>query len=324
MTIVKMCPRKLQSGEFVLKLFSFLFFIYLNSPHRFAAHYDFIRHEEILANYVEHVTRNISEQIFTYPCNYDDIVDENRYVFTRQYREEILHPEQIWTGGEYRPEECRAGYSSAIIIPYRQREEQLHSFLLYIHNFLRLQRVHYRILLIEQYDQKPFNRAKLLNIGSIIAKEYGFQCFIFTDVDLLPMNLANLYACTIKPRHMSSSIDQWRYQLPYKGLFGGVVSILEHHFMAINGLSNLYEGWGGEDDDFYSRLKEKNLHIVRFPPDVSTYAMLQHEPQPRNENRYRLLQKGNERYSTDGLNSLQFVEKERKMHSLFTHILVET
>lgn len=319
-----MCPRKWQTIEFLWKFTLFAIFLYINSPQRFAAHYEYVPQSEILSNFEELVTRNVSEQLFIYPCTYDDIILENRHVYTRQYRDEILHSEQIWTGGEYRPDECRAAYSTAIIIPYRQREEQLHTFLMYMHNFLRLQRLHYRILLIEQYDQKPFNRAKLLNIGSIIAKEYGFQCLIFTDVDLLPMNLGNLYACTGRPRHMSSAIDQWRYQLPYRTLFGGVVSILEQHFMAINGLSNLYEGWGGEDDDFYRRLQAKHIEIIRFPPGISAYAMIPHEPQPKNEKRFQLLEEASKRYEVDGLNSLRFVEKERRLHSLFTHILVET
>ncbi len=39
------------------------------------------------------------------------------------------------------------------------------------------------------------------------------------------------------------------FRLPYYELVGGVFSINVHHFLLVNGYSNLYWGWGGEDDD---------------------------------------------------------------------------
>lgn len=43
----------------------------------------------------------------------------------------------------------------------------------------------------------------------------------------------------------------FRFNLPYEGLFGGVISILTEQFQEVNGMSNLFEGWGGEDDDLF-------------------------------------------------------------------------
>lgn len=43
----------------------------------------------------------------------------------------------------------------------------------------------------------------------------------------------------------------FRYNLPYLGIVGGVSSIESSDFLRINGMSNLYEGWGAEDDDFF-------------------------------------------------------------------------
>lgn len=39
------------------------------------------------------------------------------------------------------------------------------------------------------------------------------------------------------------------YRLPYHKLVGGVFNIRPDHFFLVNGYSNLYWGWGGEDDD---------------------------------------------------------------------------
>lgn len=39
--------------------------------------------------------------------------------------------------------------------------------------------------------------------------------------------------------------------------------------MQVNGMSNKYWGWGLEDDEFYVRLKEAGLSVMR-PQNVST------------------------------------------------------
>lgn len=71
--------------------------------------------------------------------------------------------------GEFWPEECNPTFSTAIIVPYRNRAGQMKQFLSYIHNFLRKQSIHYKIFIVEQNDEKPFNRAKLFNIGAKVS-----------------------------------------------------------------------------------------------------------------------------------------------------------
>lgn len=99
---------------------------------------------------------------------------------------------------------------TANLLGYRDRAEQLRGFLVYMHTFFRRQSIHYRIFVIEQVDSRPFNRAKLLNIGAKAATKAGYPCLILHDVDLIPLKPANLYSCTIHPRHMSSSINNFR------------------------------------------------------------------------------------------------------------------
>lgn len=67
-----------------------------------------------------------------------------------------------------------------------------------------------------------------------------------------------------------------RYLLDYKELFGGAVGITQDQFIAVNGFSNEFYGWGGEDDDFFRRLKDKGLGVIRLSPVISSYRMLPH------------------------------------------------
>ena len=60
----------------------------------------------------------------------------------------------------------------------------------------RQARLHYRLYLIDQADQQPFNRGKLMNIGFVEAmKDFNWTCVVFHDVDLLPEDDRNLYTC---------------------------------------------------------------------------------------------------------------------------------
>lgn len=53
-----------------------------------------------------------------------------------------------------------------------------------------------------------------MNVGFMEAqrlKAGGWHCFVFHDIDLLPMDTRNLYSCPKQPRHMSASIDKLNF-----------------------------------------------------------------------------------------------------------------
>ncbi|KAL5286916.1 hypothetical protein ACFFRR_008114 [Megaselia abdita] len=299
-----------------------IFFIYTIFPSNFATHYPYISKDDLISSLVvNNLPKSNDTQEF---CKYQDLVRNNEYFYVSENIEKIHEPEDINAGGEFFPLDCQAVYRTAVIVPYRNRESQLETFLIYMHNYLRRQRIHYRIFVIEQNDSKPFNRAKLFNIGSVIAKRFNYNCMILHDVDLLPMYLGQLYGCTTLPRHMCAGVSDFRYNLLYKELFGGVVSITLDQFNQINGLSNLYEGWGGEDDDFFARLEATKIPICRFAPPFNIYYMLPHKKETPNSNRRNLLVNAVQRHRYEGLNTLNFKEKAVEIKTLFTRVLVDT
>lgn len=67
-----------------------------------------------------------------------------------------------------------------------------------------------------------------MNVGFKEAlKEDHYDCFIFHDVDMIPENNKNLYLCDDHARHLSSAIDEMRYQWVYNS---NIVYFKRFHF----------------------------------------------------------------------------------------------
>lgn len=237
---------------------------------------------------------------------------------------EKKYPEVYW-GGRYSPLDCKPRHRVAIIVPYRDRQQHLAMFLNHMHPFLMKQQLEYGIFIVEQAGQSDFNRAKLMNVGFMESqrlKADGWQCFIFHDIDLLPLDGRNMYSCPRQPRHMSASIDKLNFRLPYEDIFGGVSAMTKEQFTSVNGFSNKYWGWGGEDDDMFYRLKKRNYHIARYKMSIARYAMLDHKKSSPNPKRYQLLSQTGKTFLKDGLTTLEYEIVEVSQHHLYTHILV--
>ncbi|XP_050049401.2 beta-1,4-N-acetylgalactosaminyltransferase bre-4-like isoform X1 [Dermacentor andersoni] len=229
----------------------------------------------------------------------------------------------VMTGGRFRPKECTSRHRLAILIPYRNREEHLKIFIYNIHRVLARQQIDYGVFVIEQGDNKEFNRAKLLNIGFVESTAlYDYQCFVFHDIDLVPVDDRNVYTCPQQPRHMSVRIDE-KSGVPYVLMFGGVSALSKELMLRVNGYSNVYWGWGAEDDDMTFRLKHINQTILRRPADIARYKSLRHTQSKKNEARHGILKDWEKRYKTDGLNSLKYKVMDMAFKKLYTWILAD-
>ncbi|XP_052098692.1 beta-1,4-N-acetylgalactosaminyltransferase bre-4-like [Mytilus californianus] len=230
-------------------------------------------------------------------------------------------------GGRSKPSHCCPRHSVAIIVPYRNRNRQLRTFLYNIHPMLHRQELDYGIYVVEQGGNSKFNRAMLMNIGFVKALEHDdYQCIVFHDVDLIPENDRNMYTCSKHPRHLSVAIDIFNYSLPYNNIYGGVSAMTKEQFQKVNGFPNRYFGWGGEDDDMWLRIEKAGFNVSRYSIDVGRYKMLKHGPDNGNEintMRWTMLEKSNDYFNIDGLNSLHYKVIKKDTNSLFTRFLVE-
>lgn len=71
------------------------------------------------------------------------------------------------------------------------------------------------------------------------------------------------------------------HRLPYPEYVGGVLAMSRDQFIAVHGFSNYYFGWGGEDDDMFHRIKQRNFTVVR--PNITKYFMIRHGSDKYNE-----------------------------------------
>lgn len=172
------------------------------------------------------------------------------------------------------------------IVPYRNRFEHRCEFVLH----MRTNYPEIPIKIIEQADDKPFNRGKLLNIGFLL-NDYDY--YIFHDVDMIPENV-DYSEPRGRPLHLATEVEQFNYTMPYPEYFGGVVLFTKQQFSFINGYTNLLYGWGLEDDVMRRDLHWKGIKIDR---KKARFRSLYHEP---NGNKYSDQYKANEKLLRGG------------------------
>ena len=160
-----------------------------------------------------------------------------------------------------------------IVVPYRDRQAHLDEFIPHMLRFFEREgpnRVfEWRILIVEQSPDLPFNRGAVKNIGfATLAPD--IDCVCFHDVDWLPVDAD--YGWPVNPAMLISD------GLPFppefvRNLFGGAVLLQNSHFVAANGYSNDYWRWGFEDVD----LRERLVHCGLQPEHrQGTYVNLPH------------------------------------------------
>jgi hypothetical protein len=168
-----------------------------------------------------------------------------------------------------------------LLLPYytyginQFRKDQLNRFLKHMNSFLD---DNYKIVVIEQKNNLPFNRGKLLNIGFLECEKIidcKIKYYIHHNIDLFPENtLKNHYTYT--PQNIVKDL------YGHKDGIGGITIINKHTFKMINGYPNNFVNWGGEDIVLLNRLKKSSIIIDRSHYNKGIFE----EQHPRINNKF--------------------------------------
>ncbi|KAL6742828.1 hypothetical protein Aduo_015935 [Ancylostoma duodenale] len=235
----------------------------------------------------------------------------------------------LMPGGHYTPSNCIATDKIAVIIPFRDRDTHLRILLNNLHPFLTKQMLDYSIIVVEQVANQTLNRAKLFNAGFVEAMlMYPWNCILFHDVDVLPEDDRILHTCpTRNPRHMAVAMNKFGYKIPYATMFGTSTALTVEQFRRVNGFSNRYWGWGGEDDDMYTRVVTAGYDVDRYPENIARFTMIKHGMEPKsnpvNPCRHNLMELTTRDWQKDGLSNLAYKIIRITHKKLYTHILVD-
>jgi predicted glycosyltransferase involved in capsule biosynthesis len=222
-----------------------------------------------------------------------------------------------------------------IIIPFRDttpnkvRTKQLKEFIPHITKFAKLSKNKFVLYIIEQSkDNTRFNRGKLINVGYEKAKKDKCDWIIMHDVDILPSQSLLSYYETYPtdPIHIA---HLWKYY-DYESYFGGIVSINIKQFKDTNGFPNTFEGWGKEDDAFFTRLMRTTNQIILRPrprsgtfKDLDTHAYTPDDANPKGKEQLRHDRKG-DNYKKNGLSNLKYtIKKTTNPRKNVTRIIVK-
>ncbi|XP_014050809.1 beta-1,4-galactosyltransferase 1 isoform X3 [Salmo salar] len=235
-----------------------------------------------------HKTPLVTEEFEKCPDHSPLLVGPLRIEFSTPVSLDTVRKENpgLQEGGRYKPHDCVALQKVALIIPFRHRDEHLKFWLYYLHPILQRQQLDYGVYVINQDGDNTFNRAKLMNIGYAEAlKEYDYDCFVFSDVDIIPMDDRNTYKCFSQPRHLSVSMDKYGFKVDNRKMY----------------ISRPDSEVGKCRMIRHERDKNNNDNPQRFKRITHTLMTM----------------------DTDGLNSLEYEVVAVEKHDLFTKITVD-
>lgn len=168
----------------------------------------------------------------------------------------------------------------AVIFPYREQVQQNRSQQLKdtIDYYTKLNKSNIDYYIIEQGNDKPFNRGTLLNAGHDILKKsnIGYENEVHHDIDVQADDTLIKYFYSDNVVAASQSDNPINKPIYNKDFFGLMVILPVNIMDQINGYSNMFWGWGYEDGNIRDRIRSKNIPIFVANPNIINIKFLPH------------------------------------------------
>lgn len=206
----------------------------------------------------------------------------------------------------------------SVIVPYRDRAEHLALFKPAVYNYLKGNLdCHFEINIVEQFGTDPFNRAKLLNIGACLTSNAYTSYLCFHDVDHLPLNVDYSY----NYKRDNGPIQLVKSSMQPIDYLGGVTLFPTGIFWDLNGFSNDFWGWGGEDNEMMHHLQREGVKVIKR---FGVWDIIDHK-KSGTFNMKKWEQSLNFRHKFDGVRNCRYELKDTKYQPEFNlrHFLVE-
>jgi beta-1,4-galactosyltransferase 4 len=190
----------------------------------------------------------------------------------------------------------------SIVVPYRNREDQLEQFIPHMNKYLP----EAKIVIVEQADDKPFNRARLINVGFL---EFPADHICAHDVDMLPINVF-YYEYDGVQQKASSEIQR-------VGYLGGVTIFDANIFWLMCGYHN----------DYFCRAEDCELafHLKRLQiPVRNSFGTFHQLPHPRTGPEFipELWQKAQVPRTKNMLKTCEYQLISKEVHETHVHLKV--
>jgi hypothetical protein len=177
------------------------------------------------------------------------------------------------------------------------------------------------VVVCEQLDSNPWNKGLLFNAAY---KEFGKDCdyLVLHDVDFLPVAGKVDYSFCECPTMIAGEASQFDYRLFYRDFFGGVVVLSKDHYEQVNGFSNRFKGYGGEDDHLKVSFTQKGILTKVKSGRFECFA----HPRPKRSDHYRhnLSVLGAGRDFSEGLSTARYEVSSVENKGTYTHLKIIT
>lgn len=144
-----------------------------------------------------------------------------------------------------------------IVVPYRDREEHLEKFLKAAPKYFNTQNITYDILICELDSEGDWNAGLCCNSLINFVKDKQYEYIYIHHVDIYP----------IEGDISFPNQNEYYFNI---GDYGSCI-VSYKNFIKAGGYSNLFWGWGGEDNDLYQKLNsiglvaiDKNENFIKF------------------------------------------------------------